>query len=228
MKSITYFIGQDIPNYKIGIKAFDEVDGELTNAIVYDEEGLDFGTPGTYIIYLNVKDRVGNEKNASFTIEVIANQQPTFAGYNRIYYYVGQETPNYLKLVEAYDQEDGILNDQIEVDDALVDLTSTGIYPLYYKVSDSYGYEIEQIVSVQVMENDQTFDVSNLNVYYINDTHGSILQSNSEMGLARIGNVVLDEYTKSPYETLFFKWWRSTPRKRIIKLFLWKFNDRYV
>ncbi|MCD4827277.1 MAG: 5'-nucleotidase C-terminal domain-containing protein [Acholeplasmataceae bacterium] len=203
IKEITYYIGQDIPNYKADITASDEIDGDLTQAIIYDESMLDFEQAGVYTIGLMVYDQSGNRKTDTFTITVIDNQKPIISGYNRIYHYIGDANPVYLKLINAYDQEDGDLNELIEVNDTLVDLLTPGIYPLYYSVSDSFGYDVVQVVSVQVMENDQTHETDELNLFYINDTHGSILEDDSEMGLAKLGNVILDEYTQNPYETLF-------------------------
>lgn len=203
VQSINYSIGQDIPNYQATIKAFDNVDGEITNKIIYDEGMLNYEVPSLYSIRATVSDKAGNEQSVVFVIHVKHNQKPVISGYNRIYYYIGEQNPDYLKMIEVYDLEDGDLIDSLEVNDSLVDLSTPGIYPLYYTVSDSFGYEAEQIVSVQVRKNDPNYQTANLNVYYINDTHGSILQNGSEMGLARIGNQVLDDYTKNPYETLF-------------------------
>lgn len=203
IKSITYYIGQDIPDYKSDITASDLVDGDLTDDIIYDEGSLDYEVPGVYIIELVVVDSSGNRETDSFTIRVYDNQEPLIKGYNRIYYYIGEQVPDYLKLIEAEDQEDGDLSEFVEVNDALVDLETPGIYPLYYSISDSFGHDVEQLVSVQVMQNDYTHETSELNLFYINDTHGSILEDDNEMGLAKLGNVILDEYNTNPYETLF-------------------------
>lgn len=203
IENITYYIGQDIPDYKSDITASDVIDGDLTDEISYDEGLLDYELAGVYPIQLTVYDSSGNRKITSFIITVIDNQQPLITGYNRIYYYIGEQLPDYLKLIVAEDQEDGDLSDIISVDDTLVDLDTPGIYPLYYSVSDSFGYDVEQVVSVQVMQNDYTHQTSDLNLYYINDTHGSILEDDNEMGLAKLGNVILDEYDTNPYETLF-------------------------
>lgn len=203
IREITYYIGQDIPDYKSNITASDIVDGDLTDDIIYDEGLLDYEVAGVYPIHLVVYDGSGNRKTASFTITVFDNEKPLITGYNRIYYYIGEQLPDYLKLIEANDQEDGNLSDLVSFDDSQVDLSTPGIYPLYYSVSDSFGYDVEQVVSVQVMQNDNTYQTSELNLYYINDTHGSILEDDNEMGLAKLGNVILSEYNTNPYETIF-------------------------
>lgn len=42
-----------------------------------------------------------------------------------------------------------------------------------------------------------------LNIFYLNDTHGAILNSNDEIGLSRIGNLIIDEFNNNPNDTLF-------------------------
>src|SRR5690554_53904 len=200
--NIDYFVGEDVPDYMVSIKAFDAVDGDLTDEIVV-EGTVDFEVPGAYTIKLTVYDLTGNRKIETFTINVYDNQKPVISGYHRVYHVIGNETPDYTKLVEAYDQEDGSLTTLLEVNDAFVDLNTEGIYPLSYEITDSFGHTTEVVTSVQVDVNDELIDIDQLNVYYINDTHGSILEFENEMGLAKIGNVVIDEYDKNPYETLF-------------------------
>lgn len=53
---------------------------------------------------------------------------------------------------------------------------------------------------------DQTPEITTideLNIYYINDTHGAILHDDDQMGLSRIGNLIIDEKTTKPENTLF-------------------------
>ncbi len=202
VEDIKYYVGQDIPDYKADIKAYDEVDGDLTESINFEGE-VDFETAGTYEFILTVNDQTGNRKIAYFTITVIDNQPPVISGYHRIYYSIGDDILDYTKYVEVSDQEDGDITELLEVIDSHVDLTLPGIYPLTYLVEDSFGNQTEQVISVQVSENDETYQVDQLDVYYINDTHGSILEFENEMGLAKIGNVVIDAYEQNPYETLF-------------------------
>lgn len=202
IQNIEYFVGEETPDYISTIKAFDVVDGDLTLDIMFEGEA-DFEVPGTYTIKVTVYDLTGNRRIETFTITVFDNQKPIISGYHRIYHIIGDAAPDYTKLVEAYDQEDGTLTDVIEVNDALVDLNIEGIYPLSYKVTDSFGHVTEHTTSVQVEINDYSQDIDALNIYYINDTHGSILEFENEMGLAKIGNIVVNEYDQNPYETLF-------------------------
>ena len=203
IKDFYYYIGQDIIDYQSEIKAYDNIDGDITSNIIFD--GLvDFEQPGVYEIIVTIYDSTGNRTIERFNIHVYDNEEPVISGYNRIYHYIGNEEPDYMKLINAFDQEDGDITHAITINDEMVDLDTMGSYPLYYEVIDSFGHVVEQVVAVQVDSNDNTVNIDDLNVFYMNDTHGSILENDEEMGLAKIGNVILDEYETNPYETLFF------------------------
>ncbi|MFA6801296.1 MAG: metallophosphoesterase [Acholeplasmataceae bacterium] len=45
--------------------------------------------------------------------------------------------------------------------------------------------------------------IDQLDIYYINDLHGAILENDDQMGLANIGNLVLSKKAENPNETLF-------------------------
>lgn len=202
IKAFNYYIGQEVIDFQAEIKAYDTLDGDITADIIFDGE-VDFEQPGVYEIVATVYDSSGNKRIERFSVFVYDNEVPVISGYNRIYHYIGSDTPDYMKLINAHDNEDGDITHVITINDEMVDLNTVGTYPLYYHVVDSYGHVTEQVVAVQVDHNDQSIDIEDLNVFYINDTHGSILENNEEMGLAKIGNVILDEYDKNPYETLF-------------------------
>lgn len=202
IRDITFYIGQEIVDYQKDITAYDNIDGDLTADILF-EGVVDYEQPGVYEIIAIVNDSAGNERIERFNIYVYDNQAPVISGYNRIYYYIGSEVPDYMKLIHAHDNEDGDITHVITINDEMVDLNTVGSYPLYYEVVDSYGHVTEQVVAVQVDSNDETINIDDLNVFYINDTHGSILENEEEMGLAKIGNVILDAYDQNPYETLF-------------------------
>ncbi|MBE0700595.1 MAG: bifunctional metallophosphatase/5'-nucleotidase [Acholeplasmataceae bacterium] len=46
-------------------------------------------------------------------------------------------------------------------------------------------------------------EITHLNIFYLNDTHGAVLENGDEMGMAKIGNLILDEKTRNPDNTLF-------------------------
>lgn len=56
-KDITYYIGETEPNFRKGVTAYDEEDGDLTNCIVIYYEGeIDYTKPGVYTIFYQVSD----------------------------------------------------------------------------------------------------------------------------------------------------------------------------
>lgn len=199
--NVYYTIGEEIPDYQAHIQAFDDVDGELTNQIIFEGD-VDFETPGTYQITITVYDSFGNRKIDQYQVLVMNNTAPVLFDYHRVYYFLNDDAPDYFAYIQANDLEDGDLTDQIGVIDDLVQLDIPGIYPLTYYVEDSYGLRSEQVISVQVMaSSNETIDT--LNVYNINDTHGSILETESDIGLAKIGGFLLDATKNKPEETMF-------------------------
>ena len=201
VNDIYYELYDEIPDVTEGITASDLTDGDLTNDIIFEED-IDFNQIGTYDVEISVQDSDENQITDSFKVIISGNYKPVIFGVHRIYHTVGQQTPNYLTYITAQDDEDGVI-DHIQVDDSNVQLDQPGIYPVTYAVVDSYGHQVEETTSVQVTENTETYDLEFLDIYYINDTHGSILENNDEMGLANIGNLILNKYQDSPEETLF-------------------------
>lgn len=55
VKNRTIYVGGSI-NYKKGIMAIDDVDGELTEKIAIDSTNVDLGKEGTYIVTYKVAD----------------------------------------------------------------------------------------------------------------------------------------------------------------------------
>jgi 2',3'-cyclic-nucleotide 2'-phosphodiesterase (5'-nucleotidase family) len=65
------------------------------------------------------------------------------------------------------------------------------------------GNEKIVTVTVSVLEAPDPSLISELNIFYINDTHGAILYNGNQMGLSKIGNLVLDERSIRPENTIF-------------------------
>ncbi|MBU1093491.1 MAG: DUF5011 domain-containing protein [Firmicutes bacterium] len=213
-KDITFFIGSDEPDFLDGISAIDSIDGDLSALVTYDDSNVDLSTPGIYTLTYIVSDLSGNEIHTSVSIiviqqTVIIDETPPFIfGQTDITYYLGDEEPNFLSGLVAFDPEDGNLTDQITVDTAGLDLTVVGVYTITYSVSDAVGNEYEITIQVTVIDPDQLVSPDYINIYYINDFHGAILEDadalyGPQLGFANIGNLILDEKTASPMNTLF-------------------------
>ena len=63
------------PDYLDGVTATDDVDGDLTSAIVVDSSAVDVSTVGTYTATYSVKDAAGNETIETITISVVRKPQ---------------------------------------------------------------------------------------------------------------------------------------------------------
>lgn len=208
-KDITFFIGSDEPDFLDGISAIDSIDGDLSATITYDDSDVDLSTPGVYTLTYIVSDLSGNEIHTSVSIIVIQetiviDETPPFIfGQTDITYYLGDEEPDLLSGLVAYDPEDGNVTDQIIVDSIGLDLTTIGIYTITYSVSDAVGNRYEVSIQLTVMDLEQLNSPDYINIYYINDFHGAILEDEDQMGLSQIGNLVLNEKAVSPMNTLF-------------------------
>ena len=70
--------GDAAPDYLNGLSASDSVDGDMTSKVAVDDSGVDYGTPGTYIVLFSVIDAAGNvtRQEASVTVNEKPVEQP--------------------------------------------------------------------------------------------------------------------------------------------------------
>ena len=208
-KDITYFIGSTEPNFLDGISAIDSVDGDLSDSITIDDSNVDLTTPGIYTLTYIVSDLSGNQIHTSISVIVINTviiddtTPPVIIGASAITYYLGDEEPDLLAGLVAFDPEDGNVTSQITIDSTDLDLSTVGIYDITYSVSDEAGNTFQITIQLTVMDRDQLINPDYINIYYINDFHGAILEDDDQMGLSKIGNLILDEKATNPMNTLF-------------------------
>lgn len=208
LEDIQYYIGDPIPDFREGVTAIDDVDGDLTQWIEIYADALNVLVPGTYDLRYWVTDNAGNINEKIRKIHVSQAPvpdliAPELGGTRNHVYFIGDPMPDYLAGVYAYDQIDGTLTTSIVVDDSDVHYEIAGVYELIFTVSDKSGNVTSVKVTVTVAPTPDPSAVDTLNIFYINDTHGAILYSGNQMGLSRIGNLVIDEKTLKPYNTLF-------------------------
>ncbi|MBN2300162.1 MAG: DUF5011 domain-containing protein [Acholeplasmataceae bacterium] len=206
---ITYYIDDELPDFLHGISATDAIDGDVTGNITYDLTMIDFNTPGIYNLSYFVFDSSDNTSKVTVVIIVIDTQNiedvtpPLIFGVFSFTYNIGDDLPDLLEGAVAYDPEDGNLTDQIEVDDTQVNYTEVGVYDIVFSVSDGTGNNDSDTIQITVQDVVQAENIDYLNIYYINDFHGAILEDGSEMGLSNIGNLISNEKTLNPENTLF-------------------------
>jgi 2',3'-cyclic-nucleotide 2'-phosphodiesterase (5'-nucleotidase family) len=204
LEDIVFYIGDDIPDFYEGVTAKDYLDRNISSSINVLDDAVDFTTVGTYKVFYEVIDALGSKKTVYIEVYVmptrnIEDDYPVILDAKDIVVYIGHEAPNYLKDVRAVDPKQGNITAQLTVNDHAVVLDEVGSYPLIYSITnqDNLTVTVEVTVSVEI----EVIDY--LNIFYINDTHGAILENGNEIGMAKIGNLILDEKAKNPNNTLF-------------------------
>ncbi|MBA3926271.1 immunoglobulin-like domain-containing protein [Listeria rustica] len=131
------------------MSATDDEDGNLTSEIQVVSNDVDTSTPGTYHVTYSVKDSDDNE--GTFTRTVIVTEAPVITGDA-----VTKVNPNSLfdamSSMEATDEEDGDITENITVVSNNVDTKTPGNYEVTYKVIDSDGNEATFTRTVIVTE----------------------------------------------------------------------------
>lgn len=200
---IIYYLGDDEPDYLSGISAIDNLYGNVTYLIVVDDSNVVLTAIGNYTLTYSITDLSGNTNQISVSIFVEDGTRPIISGTNDLIYYLGDTEPDYLDGVSAMDNVDGNITDLIIVDDSDVDLSIVGVYDVIYTVSDQADNILQVTIQLTVIDPSQLLNPDYLNIYYINDFHGAILENGDQMGLSHIGNLILNEKSVSPMNTLF-------------------------
>jgi hypothetical protein len=138
-----------------GATASDNVDGNLTAAIVVGGDTVNPNAVGTYVVTYDVSDLSGNAAiQQTRTVQVVdstvADTTPpviTLLGDNPLDLVVGD---TYVEPgVTASDNVDGDLTSAIQVENG-VDLTQSGIYSIRYRVEDAAGNSAQATRTVLV------------------------------------------------------------------------------
>jgi hypothetical protein len=96
-----------------------------------------------------VLDEAALERKVDTTVEVVLS---VITGAVDLNYTIGDDEPDYLAGVTAFDAQQGDLTDAIVVDDSDVDLETAGDYDVIYTVEDANGNEAEVTVTITVAE----------------------------------------------------------------------------
>src|SRR5690554_4230774 len=147
--NFTHIIGDEEPNYLLGVSALDDVDGKVDVTVDVSEVLLD--TSGQYEIIYSAVDFSGNVTLVKRTVTVVENIDviaPVITGTKDFTYTIGDDVPNYMSGVKAIDNIDGVID--VLLDLSFINLEVPGIYPIFYKAIDSSGNEtvIEQNITV--------------------------------------------------------------------------------
>ncbi|OED59372.1 bifunctional metallophosphatase/5'-nucleotidase [Acholeplasma laidlawii] len=118
-----------------------------------------------------------------------------------IEYVIGEERPIYLEYVTAKDINNITFIQFVTYDDSLVNYEVEGEYQVTFEL-DYEDYHKAITVDVRVVSTSTTVNLD-LNIFYINDFHGAVLNNEEQIGLSRIGNLIMDEKNNNPDTTLF-------------------------
>ncbi len=144
-----------------GATATDNLDGDLTNAIVVTGS-VNIDVRGTYTLKYNVQDAAGNHAvEVTRTVNVITLTKPVITLIGSAYITVAQGSGYSDPGATATDKEDGNVTANISVT-GNVETATVGTYILTYNVMDSDGNEAVAVIRT-VNVTDQTKPVLTLN-----------------------------------------------------------------
>ena len=140
-----------------GFKAIDRYEGDLTNKVTVSKNVID---DFRYEIKYEVQDSSGNKATKVRNVVIIDDVPPiiTLNGNDSITVYLNGTYEE--KGAKAEDEKDGDLTDKIKVE-GNVDLSKTGEYTIYYKVSDNSGNEATKTRTITVAQK-KTYTASNI------------------------------------------------------------------
>lgn len=139
------------PDYLEGVKAIDEIDGDVTASLKVDDSNVQYGKAGSYSITYTATDESGNKAEAAIPVVIKDTTAPYFAVLtSALNLFVTDEKPNYASLVTAIDAVDGDVKDSLTVDDSSVEYKYPGEYTANFRVQDKSGNVAEKSVPVSI------------------------------------------------------------------------------
>lgn len=184
-RDIEYVIGDTIPDLTNGISALDDVDGDISSSITFDDSNVDFAVPGTYEVTVTVTDSSGNETTTSFNVVVSKESvPPVISGAKDFSVERFSKDVDALDGLSANDNVDGDITANIVFDDSDVDYDQLGSYDAFYTVSDAAGNETEVKVNVTVTGLSDTEIVASEVAYFKSNP----LASSNKVNLSTTGS----------------------------------------
>ncbi|MED3069664.1 DUF5011 domain-containing protein [Bacillus thuringiensis] len=214
-------------NYEpIGLKATDEVDGDITKDITVEFNDVDTSKPGAYRVTYKVVNSYGESDETA--IAIVVYTKPTITAHDvAIKKELAFDPLNYEPIgLKATDPIDGDITDEISVKFNNVDTSKPGKYHVTYKVVNSYEKSDEKTVEITVytkpiieaydveIKKDTAFDPLNyepIGLKAIDPIDGDItdkvtVESNdvdtSKPGAYRVKYKVVNNYEESDEKTI--------------------------
>lgn len=111
------------------------------------------GSVGERRIKITATDNYGNASIC--LLNAVADTAPEITGCKEYYVAQGSNVVFSTEDIYVYDEADGDLSDELEIDVSGVDVNTTGIYEVIYSATDSYGFTTDEAVKVNVMPADE-------------------------------------------------------------------------
>src|SRR5690554_93246 len=159
---LVYIFGDPAPDYKAGLTATDNVDGDLTASIVVDSSEVKLDVAGVYQVTFQVTDKSGNVSALYSTFIQVKEHAddadllpPVLNGYSDHIFELGVDDADdfdVLDGVTAVDNVDGDVTDAITADLSAVDFTKVGVYDAIIRAEDSEGNVASVTIKVTVQK----------------------------------------------------------------------------
>ena len=152
-KALTYNVGETI-TLRDRLSARDVIDGDLTDSILVSESNASNTVPGYYAITVQVTNSAGDTAVLPLTVTV-QNQSvttPRILLREQLVYVDAGQSVNYASyLLSATDPMlNGTQNSQVTINDEDADLSTPGVYEVYYYLLGKSGETATAILTVVV------------------------------------------------------------------------------
>ena len=152
-KALTYNVGETI-TLRDRLSARDVIDGDLTDSILVSESNASNTVPGYYAITVQVTNSAGDTAVLPLTVTV-QNQSvttPRILLREQLVYVDAGQSVNYASyLLSATDPMlSGTQNSQVTINDEDADLSTPGVYEVYYYLLGKSGETATAILTVVV------------------------------------------------------------------------------
>jgi Domain of unknown function (DUF5011) len=150
---IKVLLNSNNPDYLRTATAWDG-EQEITDKVLVDDSHVDLSKADEYPLFLFVSNSNGHSIYEKIMVQVVEedNTAPILLGIeNNLTLTVHQEY-DFLKDVQAYDDEWGDLTSLIELDLGNFDINQTGEYTINYSVKDGANREVNKSVNVHVVD----------------------------------------------------------------------------
>lgn len=204
---VIHYTNEEKPSLIEGVTVSHNYYEDLLDLLIIDDSRVDWNKQGIYQMnyYVTTPYQVTTKAVRDVTVlegrEESLKVYPAIIGLKDITYYIGDERPNYLEGVAAFDLYDGYITVNMIIDDTFVDYDTVGSYQVRYSVMNSKTLITTETITLTVLEALVSEDTE-LHVLYINDTHGAILEQGNQMGLVNIARYI-DYVTQEEDNVLF-------------------------